>query len=106
MSHGSALAGFLTGGGLFYAIALLSRNGMGGGDVKLMAVLGLGAGWPYVIVVVLLSFVLGAVTDLVLLALKLTTRKSPLAFAPFLSLAFLLSTFWGAKIWQWYFSFL
>jgi leader peptidase (prepilin peptidase)/N-methyltransferase len=101
----SVMIGFLAGGGLFYVIALLSRGGMGGGDIKLMAVLGLAAGWPYVLVVFLLSFILGSLSGLVLLVSKKRALKDSLAFAPFLSLAFFLVTFWGVKIWQWYESF-
>ncbi|MDO9536298.1 MAG: A24 family peptidase [Bacillota bacterium] len=106
LSPESAALGFLAGGGLFYLIALLSRGGMGGGDVKLMAVLGLAAGWPYMLLVFLLSFVMGAVAGLGLLVFGKKTRKDPLAFAPYLSLALWFATFWGLKIWQWYISFL
>lgn len=102
----SAALGFLAGGGLFYLIALLSRGGMGGGDVKLMAVLGLAAGWPYMLLIFLLSFVMGAAAGMGLLIFGKKTRKHPLPFAPFLSLALLLATFWGLEIWQWYVSFL
>lgn len=102
----SAALGFLAGGGLFYLIARLSRGGMGGGDVKLMSVLGLAVGWPYMLLVFLLSFVMGAAAGLGLILFGKKTRKDPLAFAPFLSLAFWLATFWGLKIWQWYISFL
>lgn len=98
----SAIIGFLAGGGLFYLITMLSGGGMGGGDVKLMAVLGLAAGWPDVLMIILLSFVLGAVAGLVLMICRKKTRRDALSFAPFLSLAFLLVSFWGGKIWQWY----
>ena len=98
----SALAGFITGAGLFLLIALLSKGGMGGGDVKLMAVLGLAAGWPDVLIVIALAFILGAVTGTVLLICRRKTRHDALAFAPFLSLAFILVSIWGREIWQWY----
>jgi leader peptidase (prepilin peptidase)/N-methyltransferase len=99
----SALAGFLLGGGLFYLIAFLSKGGMGGGDVKLMAALGFLAGnGPAIFLIFLLSFILGAAAGAILLLFKKKTAKSPLAFGPFLSFSFFLVTFWGAGIWEWY----
>jgi leader peptidase (prepilin peptidase)/N-methyltransferase len=106
LPHGSSLAGFLAGGGFFYLIAFLSKGGLGGGDIKLMAVLGLAAGWPFVLLVFLLAFVSGAVVGLILLFFKRKTWRASLPFAPFLLLAFFLTSFWGQKIWQWYTSFL
>lgn len=100
----SALGGFFAGGLLFLAIALLSRGGMGGGDVKLMAVLGFASGLPDVLLVFMLAFFSGALAGVLLILFKKKTRKSPLAFGPFLSLAFLVMTFWGPGIWDGYFS--
>lgn len=105
ITHGSSLGGFLVGGGLFYLIAALSKGGLGGGDIKLMAVLGLAVGWPFVLLVFLLSFISGSVVGLILLLTKAKTWRSTLPFAPFLSLAFLLAAFWGPEIWHWYTSF-
>ncbi|MGI5875380.1 MAG: prepilin peptidase [Dethiobacteria bacterium] len=103
VSLGSALAGFFMGGGLFYVISLLSKGGMGGGDVKLMAALGFLMGhWPSIFLIFLLSFSLGAFVGVILLFLKKKTSKSPLALGPFLSLSFFVVTFWGARIWEWY----
>lgn len=105
-SHWSSLAGFLTGGGLFYLIAFLSGGGLGAGDIKLAAVLGLATGWPAVFLVFLMAFVSGAVMGIMLLLCKKKTWSAALPFAPFLSLAYLLTAFWGREIWQWYLSFL
>jgi len=101
----SALVGFLAGGVLFYVIALASKGGMGGGDIKLMAVLGFITGWPYVLILFMLSFILGALAGGFLLIIKKKALKDSLPFAPFLSIGFLLVTFWGIRIWQWYTSF-
>ncbi|MEW5921991.1 MAG: prepilin peptidase [Bacillota bacterium] len=97
-----AIFGMLAGGGLFYLIAVLSKGGMGGGDIKLMAVLGLTSGWPLVLVVFLLAFLLGAAVGLVLLIAGKKTRRDPLPFGPFLALAFFISELWGLQIWYWY----
>lgn len=99
---GSALLGMVTGGGLLFAVLLVSRGGMGGGDVKLMAVLGLLVGWPYVLVVLMLSFITGGLVGIALLLRGRKTRKSPLPFGPFLSLAFFVAVFWGRQLWDWY----
>jgi len=102
----SAVIGFFIGGVLFYIIAVLSKGGMGGGDVKLMAALGFAAGLPLVFFIFLLSFIGGAAVGILLMALKKKGRKSPLPFGPFLAAAFFIVTFWGEQIWNWYFSFL
>ncbi len=94
--------GLLAGGGLFYLIAALSKGGMGGGDIKLMGVLGFIIGWPLVFVVFLLSFLLGSVVGVSLLIGRKKIWGDTLPFGPFLSLAFLIAVFWGLPIWQWY----
>ena len=94
--------GLLAGAGLFLLIAVLSKGGMGGGDIKLMAVLGLAAGWPLVLVVFLFAFLLGAVVGLFLLLIGKKSRRDPLPFAPFLSLSFIISILWGLQFWHWY----
>jgi len=97
-----ATLGLLAGGGLFFLIAVLSKGGMGGGDIKLMAVLGFAVGWPLVFVVFLLAFLLGAAVGVALLINRKKMRHDPLPFAPFLALAFFISVFWGWQIWYWY----
>lgn len=94
--------GLLAGAGLFLLIALISKGGMGGGDVKLMAVLGLSAGWPLVLIVFLFAFLFGALVGVFLMLTGKKTRRDPLAFAPFLSLSFIISILWGLQFWQWY----
>jgi leader peptidase (prepilin peptidase)/N-methyltransferase len=97
-----ASLGLLVGGGLFYLIAALSKGGMGGGDIKLMAALGFATGWPLVFVVFLLAFLLGSVVGIFLLVGRRKIWGDSLPFGPFLSFAFLISVFWGPLIWNWY----
>lgn len=78
------IIGLIVGGSLFLLIALVSRGGMGGGDVKLMGVLGLALGWQQVLLVSLLAFVLGAVISGFLLLLKIKGCKDPVPFGPFI----------------------
>lgn len=97
----SNLVGALTGLGLFLAIALLT-NAMGGGDIKLMAVLGLIFGMRGVLFITLSSFVIGAVISVILILLKIKGRKDEIPFGPFISLSALIYMFFGAEIINWY----
>lgn len=101
-----AVLGLLAGGGAFLLIALVSRGGMGEGDVKLMAGLGFAAGWPQVLTVFLLSFFIGAAAGLSLMILKKKTRKSALPFGPFIAASFFITVAWGEQLWRWYLSLL
>ena len=85
----------------FLAIALLT-NAMGGGDIKLMAALGLVFGLKGVLFISLFSFILGAIISLVLLGLKIKSRKDEIPFGPFISLAALIYIFLGEEIIRWY----
>lgn len=95
------IASFL-GGGLLLFIAVISRGGMGGGDIKFAAVLGIWLGWQYLLLTLLLSFIIGGVGGLLLLAFKLKTRKDFIPFGPFIALGALVSTLYGNQIITWY----
>lgn len=82
---------------LFLAIAVIS-NAMGGGDIKLMAVLGLIFGIKGILFITLVSFTSGAVISLILLALKIKSRKDEIPFGPFISLSALIYMFYGIDI--------
>lgn len=95
------LIGLGIGLGLFLFIAVLT-NAMGGGDIKLMAVLGLIFGIKGVLFITLFSFVIGAVISVVLLTLKIKSRKDEIPFGPFISLSALIYIFYGTEIVGWY----
>ncbi len=97
----NSIAGALTGLVLFLAIALLT-NAMGGGDIKLMAALGLIFGIKGVLFISLFSFVIGAVISVILILLKIKGRKDEIPFGPFISLSALIYIFFGAEIINWY----
>ncbi|MFC2006392.1 prepilin peptidase [Chloroflexota bacterium] len=96
----------LAGGALgFVAYVLplvLSRGGMGWGDVKLGALVGLMTGYPLAIVAVLLSWIIGGLVAAILLAFKIKKRKDPIPSAPFLVISAMITLLWGQVIWQWY----
>ena len=79
--------GFLAGGGSVLLIILMTRGGMGAGDLKLMALIGAFVGARLALSVLLLAVVLAGIYAAVLLALKQTTLKSKLAFAPYIAAA-------------------
>ena len=86
----AAAAGF----GVFLALALINPSGLGLGDVKLAAVLGLALGhlgWEAAFLGLLAAFVLMALVGVVLLALRRVTRSSALPFGPFMLLGALLA---------------
>lgn len=104
-SLGSALIGGGIGLGLFLLIFLLSRGGMGIGDIKMAALLGLVFGSPLVFVSILLAVILGGIIAAILLTLKRKGRKQAIPFGPFLSLAAIVTLLHGQAIYDWYISF-
>jgi len=99
----SSIIGFLAGGGLFYAIAVLSRGGMGGGDIKMMAMVGALMGWKSVLLTTFLGSMTGAVIGIFLMISKGKGRKTKIPFGPFLGLGSLITLFFGQEIFNWYF---
>ena len=96
----------LAGGALAFALMLviyvLSRGGMGFGDVKLAGLIGLYLGTTLGVLSLFLAFVLGASIGLVLLALRLKSRKDALPFGPFLAIGAYLAMAWGPDFLRWY----
>lgn len=96
-----AIAG-LAGGGFFLLIATLSKGGMGGGDIKLMAALGLWLGLKLTLLTVFLSFVIGGAGSALLLAGKIRGRRDSIPFGPFMAVAAFISMLYGREIIAWY----
>lgn len=99
---GSAALGVMLGGGLFFLVAVLSRGGMGGGDIKLIAMIGAFLGWQAVLLTIFLGALSGAVVGLALILLQKKGRKDPLPFGPFLALGAVLAMVWGQEVLFWY----
>jgi leader peptidase (prepilin peptidase)/N-methyltransferase len=98
----SSLIGFLAGGGLYYAIAVLSKGGMGGGDIKMMAMVGALMGWKSVVLTTFLGSFTGAIVGIFLMIFKGKGRKTKIPFGPFLALGVVVTLFFGQEIFQWY----
>lgn len=99
----ASIIGLLTGGGLFYAIAVLSRGGMGGGDIKMMAMVGSIMGWKSVILTTFIGSLAGAVIGIFLMIFKGKGRKTRIPFGPFLALGTLATLFYGQEMFHCYF---
>lgn len=82
--------------------AIISRGGMGFGDVKMAALIGFTTGFPEVFVAVLGGIVLGGLAAIFLLAARIKKRKEAIPFGPFLSLAAVITLIWGGPILDWY----
>ena len=75
---------------------------MGGGDMKLGAMLGAFLGWRLTLVALFLAVVVGGVAAVVVLAAGRKGRKDPIPFGPFLALGGAAALFWGTRFLTWY----
>jgi leader peptidase (prepilin peptidase)/N-methyltransferase len=99
-----ALLGSLIGGGIFYLVVLLSGGGMGGGDVKLGAMIGAFFGWKLTLLTIFIAVFAGGLVAASVLVSGRKGRKDPLPFGPFLALGAVATLFWGEELLQWYLS--
>ena len=95
-----ATIGLLIGGGVLFAIAFVyelitKREGMGGGDIKLLAMIGGFLGWKSLIFILLVSSFLGAVVGITVMIIKKQDMKYAIPFGPFLSVAAVAYLFLG-----------
>lgn len=88
-----AALGLAVGGGLFFLTYLISRKGLGGGDVKFMAAAGIYLGFGRTVSVMLAGTMLAGMTGLTLLLLKKIGRKDTIPLAPFLYIGILITLF-------------
>lgn len=107
----ASLSGIIVGGGIIYLIGFLfdavyfkilkrppiqgETSSMGGGDVKLLAMMGAFLGWQKAIIIFFLAPFFGAVIGIINLVIK---KDHTIPYGPFLSLAAILSLFWADKI--------
>jgi len=107
ISFWNSLIGVVLGGGSLFLVAtlyqwLFKREGMGGGDVKLLAMIGAFLGWKAVILTILLSSLIGSITGILIMVLKGKDFKYAMPFGPFLSLGAVISLFYGESLIRWY----
>lgn len=95
------LIGMFLVSGIFYLLAWITKGrGMGGGDIKLMAALGLLLGWQKILLVMTLGCILGIVIHGILMIVS--KKEHMLAFGPYLSAAGVIVMCYGDGILQWY----
>ena len=90
----AAAAGGAVAGGFMLAIAIISRGGLGLGDVKLATFAGLALGVPFIYPALFLMATLGALVAVALLLLRLRGKGDPIPYAPVLAAATLVVFFW------------
>jgi leader peptidase (prepilin peptidase)/N-methyltransferase len=94
----SRVLGLLACGGLVFLIAVLSRGGMGGGDVKFMALVGSFLGFLGGITSFVLACIIGAIVGVILIVLGIKSRKDEIPFGPFISVGTIIVCIFGDRI--------
>ncbi len=97
-----AALGGVIGLALMLIIFVVSRGGMGFGDVKMAALVGLIAGFPQVFIALFLAVIAGGLVAGVLLVARLKTRRQPIPFGPFLAVGAMLVFVWGNQMQEFY----
>ena len=102
LSWTDSLLGIGLGGGVFFAIILASSGGMGGGDMKLGAMLGAFLGWKLTLVALFTAVIVGGLVAVAMLLSGRKGRKDLIPFGPFLALGGAAALFWGERWLTWY----
>lgn len=103
--------GAIAGGMVLWLIAViggavLRKKAMGGGDIKLMVLIGLFLGaWPELVMVIAFSALSGAIVGSALITSGRKSRQSPIPYGPFLAGAAMLVLLWGDELWRMYLQF-
>ncbi|WP_077621353.1 prepilin peptidase [Sediminibacillus massiliensis] len=98
----SSILGGLIGIFLLAAIIMVSKGGMGGGDMKLFGLLGIAIGYKGVLIAFFLATIYGSVISGILLALKVINRENPVPFGPFIAAGTITAFFFGDNLFGWY----
>ncbi len=102
-----SLLGILVGGSVLYAVAmaykLLSNvDGMGGGDIKLLAMIGAFLGWKAFFPVIFISSAVGCLVGIPLMLAKGSNSRLAIPFGPFLAMGALVYLLYGGILMRWY----
>ncbi|HEY6871477.1 MAG TPA: prepilin peptidase [Geobacteraceae bacterium] len=105
-----SLFGILVGGGSLYLVAFLyqlftGKEGMGGGDIKLLAMMGAFFGWKSIPFIIFVSSLFGSVIGVTVMLIQKKDSKLAIPFGPFLVFGAILYIFYGSRIIQWYLRF-
>ena len=106
-----SMLGLLVGGGILWLLAwaspyLFGKEGMGGGDIKLLAMIGAFLGWKPALITIMLGSLLGSLVGVTLIAAQVIKREDYIPFGPFLVCGALVALFFGQSLLDWYQGFL
>lgn len=102
----SLITGAVVLGGFFYLQFIISNGAwVGGGDIRMGALMGLMLGLNQGLVALFLAYLLGAIIGVMLLLSKRVGRKTPIAFGTFMAIGTVVILFFGNAPLQWYLSF-
>jgi leader peptidase (prepilin peptidase)/N-methyltransferase len=104
-----SLLGAFAGFGLFYIVAfsgsaLFKKEALGGGDIKMMAMVGALTGWKGVLSTTFFGSLTGTIVGIFLMLLKGKKKETKIPFGPFLALGAAITIFFGQEILSWYIS--
>ncbi len=107
MSFGDTIKGIIAGGGSLYLVAIIyyyirKQEGMGGGDIKLLAMIGAATGWQGVLFTIFFGSLLGTIAGMIIMITGAGHKKLRIPFGPYLSAGAAIYVFWGSSIIQWY----
>jgi leader peptidase (prepilin peptidase) / N-methyltransferase len=105
----NALLGLLVGGGLLWFAAwvspyLFGKEGMGGGDIKLLGMVGAFLGWKPALLTILLGALVGSIVGIALIAARVIQRDDYVPFGPFLALGAVIALLFHQHLMAWYFT--
>jgi leader peptidase (prepilin peptidase)/N-methyltransferase len=108
MTFKSSLLGLLAGGGSLLLVAwtyslITRKEGMGGGDIKLLGMIGTFIGWKGVIFTIFAASLTGTLVGMIVMLIKGKNLKFAIPFGPFLSIGAMSYVFFGKKVLFWYF---
>ena len=103
----NSVVGIVLGGGILWVLAWISpyifgKEGMGGGDIKLLAMIGAFLGWKPALLTIMVGALTGSIVGIGLIALKVARRDQYLPFGPFLAFGAVVAMFFHREILTWY----
>ena len=101
-----SIVGALVGFAILYGIAVVSKGGMGGGDIKLFFLLGIVLGTWNSLLTLFLASVIGVFVGIIVLKVRGQGRKTPVPFGPSIAIAAIIVYFYGEALINWYWNIL
>ena len=106
-----SLIGILAGGGSLFLVAwtysmITKKEGMGGGDIKLLAMIGAVIGWQGVLFTIFVASAVGTISGMLVMLKSRKGMKLKIPFGPFLAIGGIAYIFFGPQLVKWYFQLL